>query len=864
MTTKQVKKAYQKANKQPKISKAEQRRRELFEQDRIRKEFEKEKNQARARAARDKKKEREERERAEKKKKGLPLVDVRPSQDTIARFVRAKPVSRGDDSALSLSGHGEEGESRSPSPQPSPSPVHQRHDSTHPDQIRPFDETDKENVRPPDAIEGNRSPLHVACRDDRPGLGDLNQVEPPSKKRKVAVLEEEYEGDDALFLIANEVVSPSPNPNPKVDVASDHVEGTPGPGTTEGGLDVDDSFSVIDVGEENLLDELLRETESVHGALNASGSVISGQQQAQPAPAELPPSQPPENHVSSLKEPERLPPCEERTAREIEPSVLPRQAVLSSEPLLDTTKVSRQNPVPEKVMQVSTPPPFAVSPTSSVRRSQATGLGSRSFCRPRLPMAPPPILPKFKPSKQDSAGHPRTPQFLKPSPRSPRPPPRTPIVGPRHSRVTKPAQVPENNPLPSTQLFLLNHLDDFLPSPSQEVREIFEQPREEHGRNWSKATSRETHTHHKAFKPSLHIPKTLSTPYKRSVISASNIDSRRPCQTPQVARSPSPPKAAVLPTIQPIPQNTSSTFEMPFFSTQDLLLSSQDVKDIEEDPPPPPKARVLTPIPPKDCVEPPEVPRQSPKQLFTSTCRELRYKYAIERTRTAAWEGPVAMQRAREELDKLQALEDERLEALLANPGEGTDRKQDETLIAERSGATLDGATSGSPAARPRSTPTPRFQPPYSVCPNKSAQGSTPGSCAISAATTLHQARKPPDVQGSRPRTNNNETYQRSTRPKASYEAMLELLAKGPKQRSDARMKRVGQNPDRDGGRERHGNTNGNEIREEYGKSEHANMMNEITNEELEAMMTTVPASQETDYDGGEEWDVDDLLHGVL
>ncbi|KAI0182717.1 hypothetical protein EV127DRAFT_302013, partial [Xylaria flabelliformis] len=98
MTTKQVKKAYQKANKGPKLSKAEQRRQELFEQDRIRKEFEKEKNQARARAARDKKKEKEERERAEKKKKGLPLVNVRPSQDTIARFVRAKPKSQRDDS----------------------------------------------------------------------------------------------------------------------------------------------------------------------------------------------------------------------------------------------------------------------------------------------------------------------------------------------------------------------------------------------------------------------------------------------------------------------------------------------------------------------------------------------------------------------------------------------------------------------------------------------------------------------------------------------------------------------------------------------------------------------------------------------
>ncbi|KAH7041350.1 uncharacterized protein B0I36DRAFT_344962 [Microdochium trichocladiopsis] len=94
MTTKQAKKAYQKANRGPKLSKAEIRRQELLEQDRIRKEAEKERNQARARLARDRKREKEENERAEKKKKGLPLVSVRPSQDTIARFVRGFSAPR--------------------------------------------------------------------------------------------------------------------------------------------------------------------------------------------------------------------------------------------------------------------------------------------------------------------------------------------------------------------------------------------------------------------------------------------------------------------------------------------------------------------------------------------------------------------------------------------------------------------------------------------------------------------------------------------------------------------------------------------------------------------------------------------------
>ncbi|KAK7697100.1 hypothetical protein SLS64_013893 [Diaporthe eres] len=87
MTTKQAKKLYRQKGKGPKLSKAEQRRIDLMEQDRIRKEFEKDKAQARARTAREKKKAKEDKERDEKRKRGLPLNDVHPSQDTISRFI---------------------------------------------------------------------------------------------------------------------------------------------------------------------------------------------------------------------------------------------------------------------------------------------------------------------------------------------------------------------------------------------------------------------------------------------------------------------------------------------------------------------------------------------------------------------------------------------------------------------------------------------------------------------------------------------------------------------------------------------------------------------------------------------------------
>ncbi|KAK2605875.1 hypothetical protein QQS21_003715 [Conoideocrella luteorostrata] len=88
MTSKQVRKAYKASTRTPPMSRVERIKQEKAEQERIRKDFEKEKAAAKARLAREKKKGRESAEREQKKKLGMPLVNVRPSQDTIARFVR--------------------------------------------------------------------------------------------------------------------------------------------------------------------------------------------------------------------------------------------------------------------------------------------------------------------------------------------------------------------------------------------------------------------------------------------------------------------------------------------------------------------------------------------------------------------------------------------------------------------------------------------------------------------------------------------------------------------------------------------------------------------------------------------------------
>jgi hypothetical protein len=94
MTSKQVRKEYKAANKGPKLTRAEAWKQEKAEQERIRKEFEREKSAAKAKVARDKKKEKELAEKEAKRKKRLPLVNVRPSQETISWFVRGNGTTK--------------------------------------------------------------------------------------------------------------------------------------------------------------------------------------------------------------------------------------------------------------------------------------------------------------------------------------------------------------------------------------------------------------------------------------------------------------------------------------------------------------------------------------------------------------------------------------------------------------------------------------------------------------------------------------------------------------------------------------------------------------------------------------------------
>jgi hypothetical protein len=111
MKSKDVKKAYAQANRGPRVSRAEQRRRDAAELEAQKKEFERERAAAKAKAAREKKALKANAGREERRKLGLPEPNrfVRASQPTISKFVRGEGVKRTWEQMESVMEEGSEG-----------------------------------------------------------------------------------------------------------------------------------------------------------------------------------------------------------------------------------------------------------------------------------------------------------------------------------------------------------------------------------------------------------------------------------------------------------------------------------------------------------------------------------------------------------------------------------------------------------------------------------------------------------------------------------------------------------------------------------------------------------------------------------
>ncbi|KAI0148382.1 hypothetical protein GGR57DRAFT_475291 [Xylariaceae sp. FL1272] len=771
MTTKQVKKAYQKANKGPKLSKAEQRRQELFEQDRIRKEFEKERNQARARAARDKKKDKEERERAEKKKKGLPLVNVRPSQDTIAWFVRGKPKHQAQDERDTPSGskgdqrelEGEDGdEDDAQSEQSEHSLGPEAHWSEPPYKKPRLDIMDKENI--PLADIPRDSPASSPVRDDE-GLVGFSKPSSgtPLPSNEMPMVQVKPAEDKLPATVANGVDPVTPDLD-SVTAVDDDPEEPKAFTDQQKALNKSESFSSVDFDEQGVLEEVVR-AESVHKRLQSEGRRKPEDRQHASPPAVPPPRKPPEDFLSPAR--------------------------------LENKHLSRNSDSPASSMM---PPPIP---------------SSRSFRHPKTPMGPP--APKFRPSKPTSTGQHTRPQFVK----SPFPITKpAPAFLPRHAAISD--QLGQDKLPSSTQLFMMNNLDDFLPSPSQEMREIFEEPK------LPNPTKRDNSFPTQRNRSALNSSVT-SEQGGRYV--KSNRLPERSNPTQNIRNEMKHPKATGITAMPPPRSNHSFDFDTSFLSTQDVFLSSQDMKDIGEEPLSPVKAPVTAPAALN------VRPAKENKPLFTSTSREISYKYASERSKTAAWESPKAQRKRRRELSEIQALEDQRLKELLAETHE--DLHQPHSV-----GASI---TSESPRQSPL-----EHNRPFSKSSNEGNHCSIPCSPPLPKASLPGNARKPPNAQKQNTqKQSQNQTNtgppRRPSKPKSSFEEMCEAIGKPNRQKSLPKPVNLrNQSSDIASGSSDKENTR-------YTKNDKHAASEGQSEEPL-----FIPGTQETDYDD-DEWNDNEL-----
>ncbi|KAI3399491.1 hypothetical protein diail_6753 [Diaporthe ilicicola] len=422
MTTKQAKKLYQQKSKGPRLSKAEQRRIDLMEQDRIRKEFEKEKAQARARTARDKKKAKEDKERDERRKKGLPIFEVHPSQDTISRFINrlgsgGKPrLPATNNSTIGLETVQEADSESATEAESDVDACNNRNKDReeYHNQGKDGSVPGKENEEPTDAI------------------GDPEAK--PAKRRKLS------QPDRNQNLLDRMIHIPSQRSIGAVArVAQEiHMESWSRPSS----IDADDPAT-----ETMLEDQLIADVELA----SSKSATKSSPHRQSPAREPLRPRAQPPSHTT----------------------IAPRAPVPPPQPM-------RPLPRPH--------PPRFKSPVAAAKSQ---------FGRPR-----------FLPKQIETA-----PKPVQASPT---------YAGSRRSASNIANELPT-----STQLFVMNHIDELFPSPSQEARELYEDQQQAH---------------------------------------TAEVPTGRPSQLPAAP-------------VQEQPTGDMSP-ELPILATQDFVLSSQDMEEL--------------------------------------------------------------------------------------------------------------------------------------------------------------------------------------------------------------------------------------------------------------------------------------------
>ena len=546
MTSKQAKKAYAKQQNGSRVNKTEQRRREQEELDRIRKEWEKEKAAKKALLVREKKAAKLAAEKEERRKKGLPEPSrfVRASQPNISMFARAG--GKGDGKRVwqqiesGVETHGE---------------------------ISALEEDHMDEAEPP--------AKRVALDEDyRMSSGGSDRVVSPTKDGATG-LSREADGNAMQHKLHSSPKKDATKPGART-TASDPVE--PSDERTQCKMEqravpevlitkaraIDDSESEEDFGDfpsmtqVNILEKIASSFGSTVFPASSKMKVLVDQNPkppARPQPIAMDKEDSFDDAFLEMVSTQLLIETADEASRRIVGTKFDDAVPMSKSPKTDTGAVrSRSNTTTESNDQERAAP-IAATRQPIIDMADRPSDIKTPFIRPPMPstalqersnnMTPPklparsllkttfatPALRKLHNLNADrpaSISSPRTapPRFL-PQGRNitpiPPPPPKPrllPDKGRGYSKLFSP-------PRSGTQAFLDNHFDDFFPSPTQEVRELMED--------------------------------AFSLP--------SNT---------QVARELGPPP-------KPIRFDLKKEFDT-FVSTQDLMMSSQDMQELDSTP----------------------------------------------------------------------------------------------------------------------------------------------------------------------------------------------------------------------------------------------------------------------------------------
>ncbi|KAL2158153.1 hypothetical protein VTH06DRAFT_4721 [Thermothelomyces fergusii] len=607
MTSKQAQKLYREATRVPRLSKVEQRRLEREEQERIRRELAHEKQLNRARVLRERKKAKEQQALEERRRKGLPLVDVRPSQDTIARFVRGNGAGKKRDAAgervdipavqaeAAGTGSGAGGLSsreEQPSEDMNPSEGKKRRAEQDPrgeeerqDRV-PQTAAGVKGVEGPSAVtalgraekcistaEANvsvsrdlsaaasvsssagavRVPVSVA-KSSAGGDGRAS-ASAQAELRNEPRLEQQRAGNSASAATPSEDVNPTLECRPRSTGTTVLDKSSEAVGGKSQGKGVMTKPPVVPPIRQDTPSRNLK-IARVEGAAARAPNPQSKQPVMSPTPEKLPVSKPSQIVNPSPRTGFQQQQQQKQTEHKRHPSRPPQAQVVPTRRVLqETTNSSNwKRPAPVTSGASKFAPPYKHTIAPPQRQSCPNGPAFRQT-RPNNPPAGAVQKPQFLPAHLRNAATQNQPasqtSALKAQSRSP--------------------QVDFlSEPPTSTQLFIMAHLDELFPSPTQEAREIQGDSPPVVSKPARPDTERPAIT---AFAPDrskhlvqqqvTHVQEPMAPPPRPAT-------GTQPAQTKGISRKPA-----------PVPE-PNEAFELSFLSTQDLIFSSQDLRELDE------------------------------------------------------------------------------------------------------------------------------------------------------------------------------------------------------------------------------------------------------------------------------------------